>query len=204
MKVELKSLFPVPFIKFKFTKHHLYNFPEVKKSVNKPEGWIKPLNTSFGKTCGDDFFNDNQRLQMISHLEKDIDEAFKILDIPSEFNISQLWYNIYHDNQGQEPHDHIPGPMDKVPYWCGIYYNKGNVPTTFVKPYHYHRTNRHEEFQSPDSVMFKYFCDINQPEIEPGDIILFPPWIEHYIETGNANKTDMRLTFAFNLEYTIE
>lgn len=202
MKVELKSLFPVPFIKFKFTKHHLYNFPEVKKSVRKPDGWVKPLNTSFGSSCGDDFFSDEMRFRMYSHLTEDLYKVFEVLNIPSEFELNQLWYNIYHDNQGQEYHDHIPGIVSKPPYWCGVYYNKGNIPTTFVKPYTYHKTSRHEEFNSPDSNMFKYFCDFFEPDIEPGDVILFPPWLEHGIETGDECKNNMRLTFSFNLEYT--
>jgi hypothetical protein len=202
MKVELKSLFSVPLIKFKFTKHHLYNFPEVAKSVKKPDAWVKPLNTSFGFSCGDDFFNDDMRLNMHSDLMEDLYNVFNTLGIPSEFEIKQLWYNIYHENQGQESHDHIPGIISKPPYWCGVYYNKGNIPTIFMKPYNYHKINSHEEYNSPQSVMFKYFCDFYEPEIEPGDVVLFPPWLQHYVDTKNECKDKMRLTFSFNIEYT--
>lgn len=204
MKVELKSLFPTPLIKFKFTKHYLYHFEEIPKSVNKPKGWVKPLNTSFGIDDGDSFLSLEKKDKLSKHLKKDIDEVFARLEIPTEYFIYQLWYNVYHDNQGQEIHDHISGPEGKSPYWCGIYYNKGTTPTSFIRPYITHRINRHPEFTFPDSPLFKFYSDIEHPEIEPGDVILFPPWLEHYVDTGEECKDNMRLTFSFNLEYTVD
>lgn len=204
MKIELKSLFPTPLIKFKFTKHYLYHFEEVPKSVSKPREWIKPLNTSFGKNGGDSFLSIEKKNKLIDHLKNDIDEVFDMLEMPTEYLIDQLWYNIYHNNQGQEIHDHIGGLQTKTPYWCGIYYNKGNTPTSFIRPYSLHRVNRHSEFTLLDSPLFKFYTDVESPEIEPGDIILFPPWLEHYVDTGEECRNNMRLTFSFNLEYNID
>jgi hypothetical protein len=205
MKIELRSLFPTPLIKFKFTKHHLYHFEEVPKSVNKPTGWVKPLNTSFGLNDGDDFLSLDKKEKLIKHLKNDIDEVFTKLEIPTEYIIEQLWYNIYHDNQGQEIHDHISGPEAKNPYWCGIYYNKGNTPTSFVRPYTTHRISRHPEYTvNSGCPMFKFYNDIEYPAVEPGDIIMFPAWLEHYVDVGEEYKDNMRLTFSFNLEYTVD
>jgi hypothetical protein len=204
MKIELKSLFPTPLIRFKFTKHYLYHFDEIPKSVNKPDGWIKPLNTSFGIDDGDNFLSTDTKNKLISNIKNDIDEVFSKLEIPTCYDIpkNQFWYNIYHDNQGQEIHDHISGPEGKNPYWCGIYYNKGNIPTSFIRPYTLHRINRHPEYMDTKSPLFKFYNDMESPTIEPGDIIMFPPWMEHYVDVGDICKDNMRLTFSFNLEYT--
>lgn len=205
MKIELKSLFPTPLIKFKFTKHYLYHFEEVPKSVSKPETWVTPLNTSFGLEGGDDFLSLEKKEKLEKHLKNDIDEVFTRLKIPIQYTIQALWYNIYHDNQGQETHDHISGVEAKSPYWCGVYYNKGTTPTSFVRPYAIHHTTRHPEYISyPDCPMYKFYNDIESPIIEPGDIIMFPAWLMHYVDVGDECKDNMRLTFSFNLEYTVD
>lgn len=205
MKIELKSLFPTPLIKFKFTNHYLYHFDEVPKSVNKPVEWVKPLNTSFGLDGGDNFLSLDKKEKLTRHIKEDIDKVFTRLEIPTEYTIPQLWYNIYHDNQGQEIHDHISGPQEKNPYWCGIYYNKGNAPTSFVRPYTIHRISRHPQYtMHSDCPMFKFYNDIEYPVVEPGDIIMFPAWLEHYVDVGDEYKDKMRLTFSFNLEYTVD
>lgn len=205
MKIELKSLFPTPLIKFKFTKHYLYHFEEVSKSVNKPLGWSKPLNTSFGLIGGDNFLSLEKKEKLINHIKSDIDEVFDRLEIPIQYCIQEFWYNIYHDNQGQEIHDHIVGPQGKNPYWCGIYYNKGNTPTSFVRPYNIHHTSRHPEYIAyPECPMYKFYNDFESPVIEPGDIIMFPAWLMHYVDVGDECKDNMRLTFSFNLEYTVD
>jgi len=36
-------------------------------------------------------------------------------------------------------------------------------------------------------------------DVEDGDIILFPPYLEHCIEPISLEEPDMRLTFSFNL-----
>lgn len=205
MKIELKSLFPTPLIKFKFTKHYLYQFKEVPKSVNKPENWVRPLNTSFGIEDGDNVLSLEKKEKLTKHLKNDIDEVFTRLEIPVQYSIEELWYNIYHDNQGQEIHDHIGGPQKKNPYWCGIYYNKGNTPTTFLRPYSIHRTTRHEAYIAyPNVPMYKFYNDFESPIIEPGDIIMFPAWLEHYVNIGDECKDNMRLTFSFNLECIVD
>ncbi len=52
--------------------------------------------------------------------------------------------------------------------------------------------------------MFKFYNDIEYPVVEPGDIIMFPAWLEHYVDVGDECKDNMRLTFSFNLEYTVD
>lgn len=201
MKVELKSLFPTPLIKFKFRKHYLYNFPEIPKSVNKPKEWIKPLNTSFENNLGDDFFPIEKKYKLIEDLKTDIKVVFEMLEIPTKFDIQELWYNVYHDNQGQETHDHLCPLGNLISYWSGVYYNNTNIPTVFDRPYNIHKVSIHPDYLNPGSQLNKFYCDKTYQEIEPGDVVLFPPWLSHSVEVGDECKDNMRLTFSFNLEY---
>lgn len=197
MEIFVESLFAIPLIKFKFSKHHLYNFPEVPKRHNKPPAWIKSLNTSFGNCEGDDFLSLELKDKMIDDITDDLVTVFKSLDIPPKINISNFWYNIYHDNQGQEDHDHLCPCTEKIPFWSGVYYNKNATPTKFKRNDRYHRLTRIPE--TMNSKLKDFFVDNMEPEVENGDIILFPPWVEHFVDTGECS--DMRLTFSFNVHY---
>jgi hypothetical protein len=197
MRITVDSLFATPLIKFKFTKHDLYNFPEIPKKHRKPFGWKKSLNTSFGDVDGDDFLSLEIKNNLVEHINQDLIVVFNSLDIGSKIKISELWYNVYHDNQGQEPHDHLPDCTMVMPFFCGIYYNKNASPTTFIRNDNYHHLTRVPSIQN--SKLKNFFDDIACPEVTPGDIILFPPWVNHSVDT--KNDSNMRLTFSFNIEY---
>lgn len=197
MLIELKSLFSTPLIKFEFSKHHLYDFPEIEKKEKKPPGWIKPLNSSFGDMSGDDFLSPSKMKNLINDIHEDLKVVFESLEIEPNIKISQLWYNIYHDNQGQETHDHLCDCTEKLPFLCGIYYNKNPSPTLFHRIDRYHKLTNISQIKN--SKLEDYYHDAEYPAVNPGDIILFPPWMPHSVDTGNCEK--MRLTIAFNIEY---
>lgn len=199
MLIELKSLFSTPLIKFKFTKHHLYNFPEIEKKERIPPGWIKSLNSSFGDEDGDNFLPSSKRKNLINDITEDLITVFESLDIEPNIEIVQLWYNIYHDNQGQETHDHLSSCVEKLPIFSGIYYNKNPSSTCFDRMDRYHKLSNIPGIMN--SKLSEYHQDSVSPNVDEGDIILFPPWIPHSVDTGNSKK--MRLTFAFNVEYNI-
>lgn len=200
MQITLKSLFATPLIRFKFSKHHLYNFPDIPKKHKKPDGWVRSLNSSFGETEGDSFFPLDTKNKLTQDIIDDLKVVFESLDLPTNIHISDndIWYNVYHDEQGQEKHDHICSCVKINSFWCGVYYNKNPSPTTFYNNQRYHKLTYVPEIDN--SKLSNFFSDQFEPEVEPGDIILFPPWLEHSVEPNNHN---MRLTFAFNLSYTL-
>jgi hypothetical protein len=201
MEIFVDALFAVPLIRFKFSKHHLYNFPEVPKKHRKPPFWIKSLNTSFGFSCeDDDFLSIEMRSNLVDDITDDLIKVFESVNIPPKIYISDFWYNIYHDNQGQEEHDHLCPCTQVNPFWSGIYYNKNPTPTRFIRNDRYHRLTRIPGIEN--SKLKDFFEDGMLPEVEPGDIILFPPWVEHSIDTKEC--TNMRLTFSFNIDYNDE
>ena len=115
-------------------------------------------------------------------------------NLPNKFKIKHFWYNVYHDAQGQEPHTHLNGCMAKNPYWCGIYYNKGSTPTTFLNP---NTVNRVHKFPHNSNEFQDIHSDTIKPTITDGDVILFPPYLEHCVELTTSDT--MRMTFSFNI-----
>jgi len=196
MSIELKRLFSVPVIKFKFTKHNQYNFPFIERSERIPDGWEISLNTSFPYIRDDDpYINVSVRDNLREDLLCDISKVLKKLELPDKIYMNQFWYNIYHDNQGQEPHDHSSGSGEINSYWCGIYYNKGSTPTTFHAPHRYMKTTIPSK---TGSLMGNFYIDIHNVEVEDGDVILFPNYVVHEVNP-DKDRRDMRLTFSFNI-----
>lgn len=196
MSIELKRLFSVPVIKFKFTRHNQYKFPFIERSERIPNGWELSLNTSFPFTEDNDpYVTADVRDNLQEDLVYDISKVLKKLELPDKIYMDQFWYNIYHNNQGQEVHDHATGSGGTNCYWCGIYYNKGSSPTTFHAPHRYMKTTIPSEY---GSLMDQFYHDMYDVEVEDGDIILFPNYMVHEVRP-DPDRKDMRLTFSFNI-----
>jgi hypothetical protein len=198
MNYNVINLFPVPIIQIKFDNHNEYQFPDIEKSVNKPKSWERPLNTTFPSIKDDDSFVPNiTRDCLMIDITKCIKKTFKQLNLLTDIYLEDFWYNIYHDNQGQEIHDHIGSVFTINPFWSGIYYNKNSSPTTFIRPGKSYKMQTYEGCE--ESNLADAFMEIYKTKVEDGDIILFPPYLDHYIETENRHKDNMRLTFSFNI-----
>lgn len=195
----LIGMFPVPAIKISFKHHYKYNFQEVPKLDNRPEGWVIPVNSSFpGITDDDKLVSPQVRDNLKRDLCENIVEVFQQLNIPTNIEFLQFWYNIYHEHQGQEEHTHLPEVGTKLPFWSGIYYNKNASPTTFKRSDYAYRTHK---FPGHDkSALAECLCESFSPYVKDGDILLFPPYLEHSVKTEPIHKDRMRLTFSFNID----
>lgn len=204
MSIELIPLFSVPVIKFKFSKHNKYNFPIIERKERIPDGWEVSLNSSFPRIEDDDPYIFPETRDCIEEdLITDIRVVLKRLGISYEGAFfDSFWYNVYHDNQGQEPHDHIVSAGDTNTYWSGIYYNVGASPTNFHNAHRYMKLCIPPEVH-PDSPISDMYSDMCDQEVEDGDVILFPPWLVHEV-IQDKTRTDMRLTFTFNVGYNHE
>lgn len=198
MDHKIINLFPIPIIQIKFDKHQKYYFEDIEKSVNLPDGWQMPLNTTFPKILdNDNFISPIVRDSLMIDLIKCISPVFKQLNLPSAIYLDNFWYNIYHDNQGQEVHDHLGDVGTDISFWSGIYYNKNASPTTFIRPDKLYKTQSFEN--SEDSTIAESLYHKYETEVTDGDIILFPPYLDHYVESQSWHKNNMRLTFSFNI-----
>jgi hypothetical protein len=192
------NLFPVPIIQIEFDKHHEYYFEDIEKIVNLPEGWEVSVNSTFPKILDNDkFISPIIRDSLIIDLTKCIKNVFESLKIPSNIYMDNFWYNIYHDNQGQEIHDHLGDVGTEISFWSGIYYNKNASSTTFVRPDKIYKTQLFDNCE--DSIIAESYFSKYHTEVKDGDIVLFPPYLDHYVNSQDWHENNMRLTFAFNL-----
>ena len=200
---EIKGLFPVPIIVIKFEQHEKYsNLPIMTKKDVRPKSWTVPLNTSYPNIISDDDFISMEKVKELkSDIKTTIDSVFKEINISTDYWIKNFWYNIYHNHQGQEAHNHL-GTL--IPYWCGIYYNKNPTPTVFCKGQGPHDVHRHQIPDNASSELAPFFTDVADDTFTEGDIILFPPYVEHFVTEQNGIDSDdkMRVTFSFNLMNT--
>ena len=195
---EMIGLFPVPFLKIKFKDHHKYDFAEVEKKDQKPDAWVESVHTTFPNIRDDDvvvspMIRDSLKID----LKSSIVEVFEQLNLPINIEFLQLWYNIYHDNQGQEKHNHFSQVGQLVPFWSGIYYNKNASPTKFFNGNAMINTQKFRGCE--ETALSACLAEGHFPPVEDGDILLFPPYLEHSVESKPQHKDSMRMTFSFNI-----
>lgn len=196
---DIIKLFPIPLIKFRFKYHESYYFNNIEKCVKKPEGWEMPLNTSFPNIQDNDILiSKSTKDQLKTDIKFCIDEVFSQMNMPTDYCFIDFWYNIYHKDQGQESHEHLPMVNAKLPYWSGIYYNKNSSPTEFSRPSKLYQTQLfpgYKDCEIKDSYYYSF-----RPDVMDGDILLFPPYLSHSVSNIILEEPNMRLTFSFNLE----
>ncbi len=204
MSIELIPLFSVPVIKFKFSKHSNYNFPTIERKERIPDGWELSLNSTYPEIEDhDSYVSPLVRDTMENDLFNDVRAVLKRLDISYDnIFMKDFWYNIYHEDQGQEPHDHLGNAGDPNSYWSCIYYNRGATPTKF------HNAHRYMKLCQPihigeDSPLYDMYVDMHDQAVDDGDVILFPPWMVHEV-VPQKRVDEMRLTFTFNIGYNHE
>ena len=196
---EMIGLFPVPLLKIKFKDHYKYNFPEIEKKDQKPEEWWESVHTTFNNISDDDsLVPSTVRDSLKRDLKSSIVEVFQELNFPTTIDFPQLWYNIYHDNQGQEKHDHSSHVGQIVPFWSGIYYNKNASPTEFFKSNSIITdTQKFDGYR--ESALASCLAKSVSPDAKDGDILLFPPYLKHSVKSKPQHKNEMRMTFSFNI-----
>jgi hypothetical protein len=192
------KIFPTALLQFSFNNHKKYNFPNAVETVNKPDNWDLPLNTSFPNIKPDDsFINLETQVSLKYDLLQCIQDSLQKINLPNTVDFLNFWYNIYHNKQGQEPHWHLPSVGNVMPYWSGVYYNKNCNPTVFHRDHGSYRTHNFagaENSEVADCSWVEY-----RPDISDGDIVLFPPHLIHSVRLEPQHAELMRLTFSFNL-----
>jgi hypothetical protein len=195
---EMMGLFSVPLLIIKFNNHYKYKFSEVEKKDQKPYNWEVPLHTTFPNIGDDDPIVSTE---VRDNLRKDILETivnvFGEINLPTNIFFSNMWYNIYHDNQGQEKHNHLSPVGVSVPFWSGIYYNKNASPTEFFRSGSIWKTQLFDGFHQ--TLLNDCLIQSFKPFVEDGDIVLFPPYLEHSVKSKLEHKNKMRMTFSFNI-----
>lgn len=196
---KLHKLFPVPIFQFKFSKHNNYYFADIERSEKIPKDWKCSINTSYPSINNDDsFIRKYERDYLKNELLEEIKLMFGKSEMPTNISFNDMfWYNVYHESQGQERHNHL-GNCNTSIFWSGIYYNKNASPTIFYPTSTLYKTNKFIGYEN--SILSDCYFDHVKINVSDGDVILFPPYLDHEVILEKNFGDKMRLTFAFNIE----
>ena len=219
----LLPLFPMFLYRGKFKTHAKWKdkiVPIIKRRYEEQNG---SNTSSWNCDCYTSFFDDS----MVDHtMETEIPIAELLQDISyniqeaidmAQFNansffVSQQWFNAYGPGQNQEAHNHIPSHLSGVYY---VNYDRyKHISTSFMNPnkmfYEAPRYNIHD--YNPELYGFGCYEEEIQPEIEEGDIVIFPSQIEHTVQRqpqdlgvkkiGKPHSDELYMSFSFNVELT--
>lgn len=119
----------------------------------------------------------------------DLRDEFGIKD-DYNFQINNLWININGKVGFNRPHVHPESAVSGV-YYVAVPNNSGNIVFNHpskTQQYHIH----------PDAVKVSNDLNSSTWHVTPaaGLLILFPSWLEHYVEPNNSE--DDRISIAFN------
>lgn len=110
-----------------------------------------------------------------------------------QFNMTEAWLNKYERGDSQEVHTHIGA--DNTTFSCSYFaqYALNDARFLFYDP---DQTKHLGEFTKHYSgVVNTWF-----PDVQEGDIIIFPSWIHHQVEPHRSDTT--RITVSANFKVT--
>ena len=203
---DLKSrvpIFPVSFFHSKVENNDeiknllVSKIEEDSKELSIPEGWITDkLKTSYsGEKKGKEiFFGEDNTYQTI--LEKKYAKCLdSFFDATYTIMIDEIWYNCYTDGEYQEPHDHLGGGLDKCHFSCIHYLSFDKTrhkSTNFCDPLNKIRNLSFELNRNEYELTYT-------PDIEEGDFIMFPSYLDHFVEPSISTEDYPRITIAMNI-----
>ena len=110
-----------------------------------------------------------------------------------QFNMTEAWLNKYERGDSQEVHTHIGA--DNTTFSCSYFaqYAPNDARFLFYDP---DQTKHLGEFSKHyGGVVNTWF-----PDVQEGDIIIFPSWIHHQVEPHRSDTT--RITVSANFKIT--
>ena len=168
------------------------------EGANIPDGWLTDnLLTSY------DADNFNFELFSKSEVTQRLYEKYvlRFFDKPTKVSVLDMWFNYYSNGEYQEVHTHIQPDMfgERTHFSC-IHYLKFDPevhrPTVFCDPLTILRLTNSIELDS-NNYNEKY-----EPQVREGSIIMFPPYLEHYVPKSEPTPDNPRITVAFNIVLT--
>jgi hypothetical protein len=207
-EVTTVPLFPVNIYKIKVTEHEKikkYLIDNVHPHFEKygPNDAIQNTLTDYGFTGGAayvhwPFLLECYRPDIMKILGK---IGFNFNSHPWQVKIKG-WYNMCTSNTAAFVHDHAGGPT--TIQFSAIHYVKlgqDNNATVFNNP-----NGKYIKSTTPTKnfdYLPEYFCEFQRmPEVEEGDLILFPSWMDHYAPHYTAGN--LRITTALNIMMRVD
>ena len=187
------NLFPTYFWKLKVPNHQIIKDKYLQSFIDGydnniyrvPKGWVThKCHTSFEET---------------KLTDKDIcDEYSSVFNTIFEKKWSgnfELWYQVYKNNEYQEWHDHMPATLSAIHF---LNFKEEHKAPIFEDPLKglksiINRTALNKDLSSS----LRYI-----PEVEEGDIIIFPSYLQHTVPAGKYNSHRVTIAINLNVELT--
>ena len=174
--------------------------PEIEKAIpelNIPKHWAtNNLRTSFeSEPKGKEVFTKENNSILTDYYSEAVTELFD-KEVAWEI-VNGIWYNYYEKDSYQELHEHIADPFEKIHFSCVHYlsYDKEvHTATEFRDPI---SSIRAHSLTLERDFVGNYFI----PQVEEGDLIMFPAYLEHRIFPQKVSNTP-RITLSFNFMVT--
>ena len=197
------DLFPTRIYKYNLNSDELKNklinryYSWRNLSVNEtPEGWSCDVRTEFHGAFPQEY----------SEYYDDIMKQWrKDMGLRDRPYIHEIWMNAYEKAHFQEGHTHLPGFFSGIHYVC--FDPEHHNGTTFVNPqanlYSY-LTNMNSDCEGTtiDMDLNRHLDEMNDVDVEEGDVIIFPSTLEHMVKKNMSNK--LRITVSFNINRVAE
>jgi hypothetical protein len=158
-----------------------------------PEGWdTASLYTSFEDDELNERVFDRKLLEVYQKYIK------KFFDDVVEFDVVDLWFNCYENGEYQEQHNHLNPDIfqTEVSHFACIHYLKFDPEVhqsaIFVDPLN---TLRFSSLEMKSNHYVSKYC----PQIDEGDILMFPNYLEHYVKQAPPTEGNPRVTVSFNI-----
>ena len=189
MSIHHKSIdatFPTPMAKFKISNNdelkEMYLDRIIQSYENEeyeiPEGWFtKSICTSHALK------------QIIEPIPEVYMECLNECIAEEWTGDVYLWHNVIKNGEYQEVHNHLPSFLSAI-HFLQFDKNEHDLPV-FVDPGRGAKYPRHHVKTYLGSE--PYFL----PDVEEGDIIVFPSYLDHFISGGKYDRH--RVTVSFNL-----
>ena len=198
MNPELFLLFPTPLVKFRLDRHK-----EHKETYK--DKLIKKFNERKGNPSY--HFNAHENSYQLFDYENIKDNQIDSMcqqyaDYLSGNSVKdtyiESWFNVHTQEMHQASHEHFGA------FFSGIYYmqfdSQLDYPATFVNP-----SNKEiegwcirsgKDIEHRPELMESTFP--NYMNIAEGDVILFPPYLTHFVPCSKLGS-DKRITYTFNV-----
>jgi len=198
------EFFPITFYTTKFW----YNFnendwfktqivPIIEKDINKNnsrlinENWDCNVSTNFHLDCN----ILNEYKDLYTYVIKDFLYAIEVNEKSfNGYTIDKIWYNTYEKNTYQERHDHFPHHFSMIHYV--EFDSKEHFGTKFFNPHLLSTQFLPEQISNRMVQQVKEFDDI-----EEGDIIFFPSFVQHLVKPNKSNKRRITVSLNLNLHF---
>ena len=201
-----KTIFPVSYYHGKVENNDRLKgqlLPHINSKKDRlfvPEGWTTTkIITSIDDDRVNEFLFDCKELK-----EQYIDVIESFCDDDYIIEIDEIWFNYYIDGEYQEQHNHLESAMEVrtkstspastfscIHFLC--YDKEVHSPVVFKDPISIIRSHSFEFASHKHD-------DGHKPDINEGDMIMFPSYLEHEVKSGRPTPDNPRITISFNLK----